>query len=230
MSFFLQITGNRDFLVNLNAADDNSSPLTNPQTVRHLLESLAEERNHYALKLLKMAEEMESDEASSTTISSGEHGRNRSPSPSKAARIRQLEEDKANLKKQLNLKIDEMNMAKEAAQDYEYELNDLRHKYSEQNTRLTDTLDLNAQLNEQLRQKADDYIQLEFDVGFSFDFLCLFNSFQCHRLRTADADRQMLLKEKEKWIHVKEDHEVGLAERRFNLTSFLETEERAGFS
>jgi hypothetical protein len=51
-----KITGKTDFLISLKS--DNNGILDNPETVRRLLETLVDERNSYALRLLKMAEEL----------------------------------------------------------------------------------------------------------------------------------------------------------------------------
>ncbi|KAI6221786.1 hypothetical protein M3Y99_01538100 [Aphelenchoides fujianensis] len=181
-----QITGNRDLLLKLNPNDPSALP--DPEAIRRLLESLAEERNEYAIRLLKMAEERA--EGASTSSSNGL----RTPSPSGSIdrdRLAQLQDENAELQKQLELKSLQSEHNRQAALDYEDRL-DVAHKdIAGLKRELDEQKEETGGLREKIRSFNDTFKHLEYENK---------------RLQKADEDRRKLLVEKEKWVRAQEEH------------------------
>ncbi|KAI6230219.1 hypothetical protein M3Y99_01089100 [Aphelenchoides fujianensis] len=181
-----QITGNRDLLLKLNPNEPSALP--DPEAIRRLLESLAEERNEYAIRLLKMAEERA--EGASTSSSNGL----RTPSPSGSIdrdRLAQLQDENAELQKQLELKSLQSEHNRQAALDYEDRLDVAHKEVADLKRELDEQKEETSGLREKIRSFNDTFKHLEYENK---------------RLQKADEDRRKLLVEKEKWVRAQEEH------------------------
>lgn len=100
-----------------------------------------------------------------------ENGTNSSSSSKKLDQIQQLKEKNESLERTLILKLNEIKIANDAAQEYENELNDLRHEFAEQSKQLKEANVKNVELSAELRIKKDDIDQLNFDVRYLYNLL-----------------------------------------------------------
>ncbi|KAI6213507.1 hypothetical protein M3Y94_00158700 [Aphelenchoides besseyi] len=175
-----KITGNRDLLIKLKPGD--STELTDSEVVRRLLESLAEERNDYALRLLKMAEE------SASTSSTGV----RSPSPNDSnCRIQQLEDENAELAEKVKRLTNSEEMARQQAFEYEEDLNKSREEYGKLKSEKLSVEEKVIQLQQELRDLKSDNRSLQHARDM---------------MQTAVEDRTKLLDEKDKWQKKEEEY------------------------
>ncbi|KAI6199740.1 Girdin [Aphelenchoides besseyi] len=180
ISQLAKITGNQDLLIKLKPGD--STELTDSEVVRRLLESLAEERDDYALRLLKMAEEAAS--TSSTDV--------RSPSPNDAnCRVQQLEDENAELKEKVKRLMSSEEMARQAAFGYEEDLNKSREENEKLKSKNQSVKDMVDGLQEELRELKSDNRSLQHARD---------------TMQAAVDDRTKLLDEKEKWQKKEEEY------------------------